>query len=98
MFLRFVTDELPKYSAAEQRCIKGAMSVANKLFGETDAAEFGPLRLRTVRDGMVRNGWSRGFVNKQVKRLRSVLRWGVGWEMIPRTVVDALGDVKPLAP
>lgn len=96
IFLRFLTEEAPKYSDAEQRCIKGAVKIARTLFGETDAAEFGPLRLRTVREAMIRKGWSRSFINKQVKRLRSVLRWAVGWEMIPRTVVDALGDVKPL--
>lgn len=97
-FLRFVTEELPRYSKAEQFCIKGAMKAANELYGETDAVEFGPLRLRTVREAMIRKGWSRSFINKEIKRLRMVLRWAVGWELIPRIVVDALGDVKPLAP
>lgn len=97
LFMRFILEELPKYATAEQRCIKGAIKIARELYGDTDAAEFGPLRLRTVREAMVRKGWSRSFVNKEIKRLRMVLRWAVGWEMLPRTIVDALGDVKPLA-
>lgn len=96
VFLRFVTEELPKYAKAERRCIRGALSVANQLFGQTFAAEFGPLRLRTCRDEMVRKGWSRSFVNKQVKRLRLVIKWAVGWEMIPQTVADSLAAVKSL--
>lgn len=98
LLLRFATEELSRYSPAEQRCIRGVVKITRELFGETAAAEFGPLRLRTVREAMIRKAWSRSYINKQVKRLRTVLRWAVGWEMIPRTVVDALGDVRPLAP
>ncbi len=96
VFLRFVTEELSRYSKAEQHCLKGTMKIARELFGETPAAEFGPLRLRAVRDVMIKKGWSRSFINKQVKRLRMVLRWAVGWELIPQTVVDSLSAVKSL--
>jgi hypothetical protein len=98
LFLRFVTQELPRYSRDEQHCLRGAIKVARVLFGATAAAEFGPLRLRLVRDEMVRKGWSRGYTNRQVKRLRTIIRWGVSWEMIPQTVADSLTSVKALSP
>lgn len=96
LFLRFVTEEMPKYSSAEQRCIKSAVKLARELYGETAAAEFGPVRLRTVRDAMIRKGWSRSFINREVKRLRLIIRWGVGWELVPASVADALSAVKSL--
>ncbi|MDA0834239.1 MAG: site-specific integrase [Planctomycetota bacterium] len=96
LFLRFVTEELPRYSKAEQFCLKSAIKIARELYGETSAAEFGPLRFRTIRDGMIRKGWSRSFINKEMKRLRMIVRWGVGWELVPQTVADALSAVKSL--
>ena len=54
LFLRFATEELPRYSRDEQFCLKSAVRVARELFGETAAAEFGPLRLRNVREAMIR--------------------------------------------
>ncbi len=110
--LRFIAEKLPGYADAEQHCQRGAMKVLAELFGETPAADFGPLRLRTVRNSMVagdphatgpdgnvkpRKPWSRSFVNKQIKRLKHLFRWGVSWEICPASVADALGTVESLA-
>lgn len=109
--LRFMAEELPRYSHAEQACFRGAMKILGHLFGETPAADFGPIRLRAVRNAMVagdpnvvtpddkpkpRKPWSRSFVNKQVKRLKYLFRWGVSWELAPASVADALSTVKSL--
>ncbi len=110
--LRFVAEKLPNYAHAEQACFRGAMRILVELFGETPADDFGPIRLRTVRAAMVagdpqaiskdgktkpRRPWSRSFVNKQIKRLKHLFRWGVSWELVPVTVADALGTVESLA-
>jgi len=109
--LRFIAEKLPSYADAEQHCQRGAIKVLAGLFGETPAAEFGPIRLRTVRNAMVagdphaedangnpkpRKPWSRSFVNHQVKRLRFIFRWGVSWELVPASVADALATVESL--
>lgn len=109
--LRFIAEELPKYSDAEQHCFRGAMKILGQLFGETPANDFGPIRLRAVRKSMVdgdpnvvtpdgkpkpRKPWSRSFINKQVKRLKYLFRWGVSWELAPAAVAEALGTVKSL--
>lgn len=110
--LRFVAEKLPNYADAEQHCFRGAMRILVGLFGETPTDDFGPIRLRTVREKMVegdpnavdrdgkhkpRKPWSRSFINKQIKRLRHLFRWGASWELVPVTVADALGTVESLA-
>lgn len=111
LLLKYFTEELPRFSRDEQHCQRGVIRIVRQLFGETAAVEFGPLKLRVVRDAMVagdpkavdaegkpkpRKPWSREFVNKQIKRLRAFFRWGVSWEIIPQTVADALAAVSPL--
>ncbi len=81
------------------------------VFSEVAGMGFGPLKLRLVRDAMVagdskavdaqgklkpRKPWSREFVNKQIKRLRAIFRWGVSWEIVPQSVADALSSLGPL--
>lgn len=111
--LRFVAEKLPGYAEAEQNCHRNAMRILADLFGETPAADFGPLRLRAVRNAMVagdphavdadgkpkpRKPWSRGFINKEIKRIKYLFRWGVSWELVPSSVADALGTVESLKP
>ena len=109
--LKFRTDELPRFSLAEQFCQRTAIRVLRQLFGETPVSEFGPLRLRVVRQAMVdgnpdlkdadgkpkpRKPWSRQTVNRQVKRLQAVFRWGVSWEMVPESVAASLSTIRIL--
>ncbi|MFO1042232.1 MAG: site-specific integrase [Planctomycetaceae bacterium] len=111
LLLRFVTEALPKYSASERHCQMTVIRLTRKLFGHTAAAEFGPLKLRTLREAMIagdpderdsdgtpkpRKPWSRNTVNRQVKRLRAIFRWSVSWELVPASVVDALDMVASL--
>ncbi|MDZ4684034.1 MAG: site-specific integrase [Planctomycetaceae bacterium] len=106
-FLQFVVQEVPRYSRSEQHCFKTALRVAREMFGAVQVTEFGPLKLRLVRDAMVagdpnakpkpRRAWSRYTVNRQIKRIRAVFRWGVSWEVVPQSVADALSSVRSLA-
>lgn len=116
LLLRFASDELPRYADAEQHCFKGVIRILHQLFGETPAANFGPLSLRAVRESMIRGAkadelpapppgqtpkdrkpWSRSFINKQVKRLRLIFKFGTSWEMVPQTVCDSLRSVRSLS-
>lgn len=109
--LRFVTDELPRFSAAERHCQLTAIRLVRQLFGNSPVTDFGPLRLRVVRDAMVqgdpnakredgtpypRKPWSRDTVNRQVKRLQALFRWGVSWEMVPEPIAASLATVRIL--
>lgn len=102
--LRFIVDQFPKYrrpdgrESAECDCYRGVIRILQELYGETPVAEFGPLRLRKVREAMVDKGWCRKFVNKQTGRLRHLFRWGISWEMVPQSVAEALKSVEALRP
>jgi integrase len=94
--LKYATEHLPRYSDDEQDCQRGAIRILRDLFGETPAADFGPLRLRTVQAAMIERGWSRGYINRQVKRLRFLFKWGVSWELVPKHTPEALRTVPSL--
>jgi integrase len=105
--LKFVVEELPRFSVAERHCQQAAIRVLRQLFGASPASQFGPLRLRTVRDAMVagdrtlkppRKPWSRRTVNRQVKRIQALFRWAAEWELVPIGVYQALSAVRILKP
>lgn len=104
--LKFVAEKLPKYvtstgePSAEQACFQGVIRIVRELFGETSmpVTDFGPVRFRAVRSAMIAKGWSRRFINKQCGRLRHIIRFGVGWEMVPPSVLEALRAVESLQP
>ncbi|WLD11896.1 tyrosine-type recombinase/integrase [Planctellipticum variicoloris] len=102
--LRFLTDYAQRYRnsdgtpSAEVDCHKGAIRHLRAICGETSTDSFGPLRLRAVREAMVRTGWSRGFINSQVARIRLIFRVGVSWEMVKPETLVPLESLPALAP
>jgi integrase len=80
----------------EYGILKEAASVLVEGFGDTPVLEFGPLRLKCVRDQMIERGWSRRYINKQVGRIVRGFRWGVENELVPETVYRALRAVSGL--
>ena len=75
---------------------KLALSVVKKLYGPTVAVEFGPRKLKVVRDQMIDKGWTRGWVNAAVHLVRAAFRWGVSEELIPVEVHTTLLTVTSL--
>jgi integrase len=75
---------------------KDALCPLRRLFGETRAVDFGPLRLRTLRDALIADGLSRTTINARIHRVRRVFRWGASMELIPVSVVAALNTVAAL--
>jgi integrase len=75
----------------------------NHLYGGTPAAAFGPLKLKAVRDLMVRGyehpkygpqpALARGLINKRVGRVVRVFKWAASEEMVPAPVHQALATV-----
>ncbi|MBN9120808.1 MAG: hypothetical protein J0I06_16940, partial [Planctomycetes bacterium] len=70
--------------------------VLTELFGLLPVTEFGPRALKLVRAKMVELGWSRGYVNKQVNRLKRMFRWAAADELIPGSVVHNLSSVRAI--
>jgi hypothetical protein len=76
--------------------LKVALRPVRKLYGLTPAREFGPLALRSVREDMVRSGLARSSINDRVNRIRRAFRWAASLELVPASVVVALGTVAGL--
>lgn len=76
---------------------RDALRPLRRLYGHTQAVEFGPLALRAVRDEMVNAGLCRTVINNRVNRIRRVFRWAASMQKIPVTVVDTLDTVASLA-
>jgi integrase len=66
------------------------------LYGSTAVVDFGPIALKAVRQVMIDLGWSRTYINEQVRRIKQVFDWGVSEELYPASVADALKYVKGL--
>ena len=89
----------------EYRSFVVLMRLMKKFFGRTPAAEFGPKKLRMLRDEMIRGDatedpprrpWSRKYINQQVQRIRRIFKWAAAHEMVPATVYQTLRTVEPL--
>lgn len=80
----------------EVDCYNSAVKVLTGTYGLSPVAEFGPNELRAARDLMIAKGWSRGFINRQVNRIRHIVKWGIGRDMVPPDVLLKLQAVEPL--
>jgi hypothetical protein len=77
--------------------LKDALRPLRRLYGETEAAKFGPLALRTVREDMIAARLCRRTINTRVGRIKRVFRWAVSYELLPAPVYEALRAVPGLA-
>lgn len=77
-------------------CIKEALKIVRELYGRTNANEFGPLALKAVRQRMIDNGWSRGYINKSIGRIRRCFKWAVENELVRPDMYHGLMAVSGL--
>ncbi|MBE3095526.1 MAG: tyrosine-type recombinase/integrase [Planctomycetes bacterium] len=83
----YVQDGKP---SGEFHSIKTAMRRLKSLYGDTPAAEFGPLALKAVRATMIAANLSRSTVNHYTNHIRRAFRWVVAAEMVPPGVYHGL--------
>ena len=57
---------------------------------------FGPLKLKQVRDVMIKSGLARRTINAWVRRIRHVVKWAVSQELAPSSVLESLRTLEPL--
>jgi integrase len=81
---------------SEPACIRLALRHLRQVYGDTLAREFGPLRLKAVRQAMIDSGICRNEVNKRVRHILRAFKWGVSEEMIPASVHHGLKAVSGL--
>jgi integrase len=66
------------------------------MYARPPGAEFGPLQLKAVRQRFIESGWSRTYINHNVRRIVRVFRWAAGEGRISPTVPQALAMVAGL--
>jgi hypothetical protein len=76
------TTEVPEF--------RRVLKLLREPYGELDVREFGPLKLKAIREHMVLGGLCRRVVNQRAERIVRVFRWGVAEEMVPAEVYQAL--------
>jgi integrase len=67
-----------------------------ELYGNTEARDFGPLKLKALREHMIESGWCRGVINQRIGRVRRVFRWAVEQELVPPAILQGLQAVRGL--
>ena len=66
------------------------------LFGNTRARDFSPRKLKDVREAMIKAGWVRSSINRQIGRIKRMLKWAVVEELLPVEVYTTVGRVDGL--
>jgi len=82
--------------AGEADKIGMALRPLRLLYGPTTANEFGPLKLKAVREAMIKLGWCRGMINQAIGRVRRFVKWCVENEYVHASILQALQAVGPL--
>ena len=94
-----------QYGHSELGCLRVVIRLLRTMFGSTPAADFGPNRLRLLRERMVlgeenadppRKPWARRTVNHNVHRLVAIFKWAASHEMVPASVYERLKTVPAL--
>ncbi len=75
---------------SEPDTIRQALRPVRELYGDTPALDFGPLALKAVRGAMITRGWCRGYINKQVDRIKRMFAWASENELVSVTIYQAL--------
>jgi integrase len=78
-------------AASDYHRIKTSLKVLAELYTDRDVASFGPQQFKAVRQRMVdERKWARSYVNKSMRLVLRMLKWGASEGMYPASVYDTL--------
>ncbi|MGA2501423.1 MAG: recombinase XerD, partial [Tepidisphaeraceae bacterium] len=83
-------------TTSELSCYREALMPLRRLYGHTQAAEFGPLALKAVRQAMIDANLCRTNINHRIGRIKRVFKWGTENELVPPEVFHGLQAVSGL--
>jgi integrase len=95
LILGFYSHLAPTLPEVEVDKLRRALRPVRELFGETRAAEFGPVRFKAVRAKLADAGLCISTINQRLGVVRRMIAWGVENEMLPG---DALHRIEAVAP
>jgi len=76
--------------------VKNAIRIVKELYGRTLVHDFGPLKLKAVRQRLIDSGHHRTYVNDTVGRIKRMFKWGLENELVPASTYQALQAVAGL--
>lgn len=76
--------------------IKAALRYLKEWYGREPAVEFGPVRLKAIRQKMIEDGHSRRYINDHIDRIRRMYKWAAAEQLIPESAYRALALVEGL--
>ena len=80
----------------EHVTIRNALRPLTKRFAELPVTEFGPKKLKQLREDMIAHNWPRYYVNRATAIIKRCLNWCASEELIPEDIANALKTVKGL--
>ena len=76
--------------------IRLALRPLRQLYGHTGARDFGPVKLKSVRQAMIEANLCRSEINRRIGRLIRAFKWAVSEELVPSSVHESLRTVSGL--
>jgi integrase len=76
--------------------VRAMLKLVREVYGDSMAADFGPLALKALQERMIERGWSRSYCNDQTARIKRMFKWAVSEELIPAGSLHALQAVSGL--
>lgn len=77
----------------EPENIKYSVRPLIDLFANLPIDEFGPLRLKEVRERMIELGWCRTLINKRVSIIKRMFKWAVSEQVVSPVILHGLQSV-----
>ena len=93
-YLEHARDYYHGSNEAEQ--LEFAIRPLIEAYGDVRVDAFRPAVLISFRDRMEVTGRTRQGINKQMSRIRRMVKWGVTHELVPASVLDAIATLPPL--
>ncbi len=73
--------------------VEDSMTYLKELYGLEAVKDFGPLKLKAVRQKMITKGLGRTTINKYIDNLKRMFKWGTENELVPPMVFHGLQSV-----
>ena len=86
------------YGSTSQQAdhVRRILRLVRQHYGDTPAAEFGPRRLKAIRQMLIQRGNARSYINSNIDRIKRMFKWAVGEELIAPATYHALHAVAGL--
>jgi len=76
--------------------VEDSMTYLKNLYGLEAVKDFGPLKLKAVRQQMIGKGLGRTTINKYIDNIKRMFKWGTENELVPSNIFHGLQAISGL--